>query len=94
MCPLKNEKTGTSTITKFSKQRYCLFQDMLINFQQIILPDILMSLIKGEPSVQNVVESFSDDVIRSHDLFKLCTKLETMLRNIIFGAKVSKVLNL
>lgn len=68
----------------------CL-QDMLINFQQIILPDILTSLVKGEPSVQGVVDSFNDDVIRSTDLSKLCSKLETMLRNIIFGTKVCRL---
>lgn len=61
---------------------------MILNFQQIILPDILMSLLKGDESVRNVIDSLLD-VANSQDLVKLCSKLETMLRNIIFGTKVS-----
>ena len=61
---------------------------MIVNFQQIILPDILMSLIKREPSVCEVVDSLTVNVIKSHDLSKICGKLETLLRNLIFGAKV------
>lgn len=61
---------------------------MVLNFQQIILPDILMSMVKGEVSVQDLIDSFLDDVVGSRDLGKMCSKLETMLRNIIFGTKV------
>ncbi|XP_067939464.1 serine/threonine-protein kinase SMG1-like [Watersipora subatra] len=66
---------------------YVATQDMMLNFQKIILPDILLCLIKGESSVLDLTVALQDHVIKSHDLQLMCSKLETMLRNIIFGAK-------
>lgn len=59
-----------------------------MNFQQIILPDILTSLLRGDETVYSVMLSLDNDVIKSCDLNRICQQLETMLRNIIFDTKV------
>ncbi|KAF6020036.1 SMG1 [Bugula neritina] len=70
------------------KEVYASLQDLVLNFQQIILPDVLTSLVKEDAEVLRVVDSLDKEILKGHDLDTLGSKLENMLRNIIFGTKV------